>query len=59
MYNLSASYIPLYLSIHDSTIVIDGILAPQCKHLDELNMSISSNLRKQETRAKQTWGAFA
>ncbi len=52
VYNFSAVYIPLYLSHHDGTIVVDRILAPQCKDLDELYMSIANNLCKQETGAK-------
>ena len=43
MYNLTSSYIPLYLSSDDGTIVVGEILAPECEHFNEQNINIPMN----------------
>ena len=46
MYNLPSPCVPLYLTSRDSTIVVGGILAPQCEHTAELSTSSLSSPRK-------------
>lgn len=60
MYNLLSPCVFLYLTSGNITIVVDGIVEPQCKHSAELSTSSLCNPHKRgSTAVKQTSGALA